>query len=501
LAQDPAAFRRYQLAILGVANLTSKMTATDGSTYVAIPGVGFLTHPIVDALTQLMGASYSLNPTGFGGTLSSANVVFPLSQGVKPDLAPIIVVPAKEIDRMFMELGQNHPAYAQLSHDVNGLTTNTLGPIAMNTSVLEQMIPNAFLYKMGNALSDNGNAYNNALMMTMANLAVQQSEQEQKWLNGGSKGPAPQIFPAPNSSPGVVSAFYAKLRVQTRSAAIVNAIVALVSPIGSTLTVQDFGLRKDLTDDINKYGSVKGHAHFAEMHPFASPFAVGQSTVTQGANLPETVQAMNWVSSRQPEIKANPALLWFMPQQKAAPYAQAAYLQQIGDGLRDRKTPAQFLSDIYTAQGDQVYYYYYAQHAAAITAAGSNAQAKNAEYTKWDAQLQTMQRVMPLWWQSFNSNTRASQSAATITGLGKAFANGTAPAGKQTTYVKALYDAYLNTEQQYVKAGASANYATAQSAVVKTWKAWVDTVAVQQPELAPIITSVFRNALASTNPT
>jgi hypothetical protein len=52
-----------------------------------------------------------------------------------------------------------------------------------------------------------------------------------------------------------------------------------------------------------------------------------------------------------------------------------------------------------------------------------------------------------------------------------------------------------------MQAGSASNYSTAQSQIRDAWIAQVDQIAQQEPALAPIISSVFRDSLTYTNET
>jgi hypothetical protein len=512
---DPGAFRRYQLSIMGASNLTSKMQDSSGNNYIAIPGAGFLTRPIVDALTMLAGTSYGVNPTGFGGTLSSANVVFPTSQGERPDVSPVVIVPLEALDGRMLSLGRDFPSIEPAAKDVNNLTTAALGSEAMAESTLEQVVPNSVATKFGEALTGTGTSFHSALLLTLANLNVQQDEAYAKWQAAGSKGLPPDIFPADDAPAAVKEAFLAKTRTQTQARSLINSIMALVSPIGSDLTVNDFGLRQDLTNDMNRYGTTDGYTHFAEQHPFATPFTVAESFLpgtsdalnpqpgSNSVELPETVKAMNWVTAHLGELtgpKANPALMWLMPVTKGGAYSQASYLLQIADGLRDRDTPSQFLNALYVAQGDGVYEHYYSQYQSAVAAAGNSPQAKNAAYSRWSTVLNWMSGAYPTWYSSYVSSQKGPNTINTINGLEEAFKNGTAPKGPQTTDVQNMLGWYKDYNAQYVAAGQSADYSTAEKTVVQNWQAFCTKQAAAIPNLAPMITSVWRDALQNTNP-
>jgi hypothetical protein len=505
LADDPAAFMRYYRSIVGVASVAHQMTDGQGNEYISIPGAGFLTHPILDALSMIGVANASLNPTGFGGTLSSANVIFPMSQGVRPDLSPIIIFPSGVLNGMIGGLGKAYPSFSKDALQTQGALNWVVGSDNIDESTLQQIIPNSIAANIIATGLGSSTSFNSTMMNVMQNLDYQHNLAIYKWEADGRRGPQPQIVPDSNASPATQQQFIQRVKNQTRIAFMLKTVLGALSPLGAEVTVNDFGLSQDLNNDINKAvaagkGVDAGYTEFLAKHPDATPYTVSKSTTIQGESLPESEAAQKWVTDNMAKINANPAYLLFMPQSTNQNYDPAVYAEQVADGLRTRDTPSQYLDKLYTAAGDQNYYAAYDIHVANIKAAGSNSAALNTEYSNWDAYVQYLAQQQPIWWSTFSNGQKASDAMQSITQLRTIYAAHEEPDTPMARGIGGILDNLTEYEDQYEAAGQSSDYASAQKQVVDNWQALTAQWATNYPELSPVINSVFRDALYSINP-
>lgn len=505
LAEDPGAFRRYELGIQSAHDLTSKQQDSSGNQYFALPGAGFLDHLTVGAFSMIGVPTASINPTGFGGTLSAANVVFPVSTGVRPDISPVVTIPSQFVYNMFEEFGQKYSALKPITGAASGALFDAIGSQAMSQSVLQQLIPNTTLYRAVETYAGNDNSFTSAMLMTMQNLAYQQNVAMEKWNEGGQRGAMPDIIPPANASSEQLQTFLSRLKNQTRIVFAMRAIIGAVSPVSADVTVNDFGLNAELQTDINNAKSVTGgFQKFLEDNPNATPYTVSKSTVATGAKLPDSQAAIEWVQQNQPLLSQYQyGGMWLMPTTNNDTYSAQAYYEEVASGLRLRDTPQQYLNSLYAANGDQIYYNALVQHESNLTAAGKGTAAENQEYARWDTFMQQLQKTQPIWWAQYNNGQRQSNAQRSINELTDIYSAGTAPATKtaQGQAVGALLAQYQQAEAAYMQAGSASNYSTAQSQIRDAWIAQVDQIAQQEPALAPIISSVFRNALTYENET
>jgi hypothetical protein len=505
LAEDPGAFRRYELGIQSAHDLTAKQQDSSGNQYFALPGAGFLDHLSVGIFSAIGMPTASINPTGFGGTLSAANVVFPTAEGVRPDISPVVTIPSQFVYNMFEEFGQKYSALKPITGAASGALFDAIGSQAMSQSVLQQLIPNTTLYRAVETIAGNDTSFTSAMLMTMQNLAYQQNVAMEKWNEGGQRGAMPDIIPPADASPEQLQSFLSRLKNQTRIVFAMRAIIGAFSPVSADVTVNDFGLNAELQADITSQKSITmGFQKFLEDNPNATPYTVAKSTVTTGAELPDSQAAIEWVQQNQPLLNQYQyGGMWLMPTSNNDTYSAQAYYEEVASGLRVRDTPQQYLNSLYAANGDQIYYNALVQHEANLTAAGNGTAAENQEYARWDTFMQQLQKTQPIWWAQYNNGQRQSNAQRSINELTDIYNAGTAPATKtaQGQAVGALLAQYQQAEAAYMQAGSASNYSTAQSQIRDAWIAQVDQIAQQEPALAPIISSVFRDALTYTNET
>lgn len=505
LAEDPGAFRRYQLAISGVGHINAQMQDSNGNSYLAFPGTGFIGKGVADMMGMHGVMVGGVSPAAFGGSLSSANVIFPLSQGVAPDLGPVAVIPAAQLQTHFLELGKRYPQFAKAANVAASALQYVDGQSSQSESIWEQLIPNTFVQRLVQAYNGDDRTFNSSVMEAYQYLDYQQAQATTKWEKDGSKGPAPSIVPAQTAPASEKQAFIDKVRNYVRALYVARALTGMVSPVSSSVEITNFGFPAKLNDEITKAGSVStGMSNFLLKYPNAVPWTVAESFVPsntdqsqpEGISLSSSQPAMNWIDANQALLNQyGPAALWLMPQLKNAQYSSTVYNEQIAQGLRVKDTPAQFLTALYVAAGDDLYYDGLSVHEAALTAAGNNSTAVNAEYANWDAWVQQVEKQYPVWAENFTSGVRQTNSQQAIRTLTDIFKASDAPKGEQSTLVDALLTQYRTAAAAYQQAGTQSNYSSAQSKVSDGWIAYLDSVSTSVPQLKPIIQSVFKEAL------
>ena len=505
LAEDPGAFRRYQLAIAGVGHLSATMQDGNGNNYIAFPGSGSIGKGVADMMGMHGVMVGNVTPAAFGGSLSSANVIFPLSQGFSPDLGPVAMVPVSQLSTLLPELGKRYPQFAKATNVAASALNYVEGNSSQSESTWEQLVPNAFAFRVIQAYMGDDRAFNSSVMQAYQYLDYQQAEATDKWEKDGKKGPAPEIVPPQTASATVKQDFVNKVRNYFRALYIARAITGMVSPVSSDVEVTNFGFPQKLNDEITKAGSVStGMSNFLLKYPNAVPWTVAQSYVpsntdqTQPLNysLSSSVPAEQWIDANQEKLnKYGPAFLWLMPQLKNAQYSPTVYNEQIAQGLRVKDTPQQFLNALYVAAGDDMYYDGLTVHEAALASAGNNSTAVNAEYDNWDAWVTQLEKQYPVWAENFTSGTKQTNSQQAIQTLTTIFQKGDAPKDEQSSLVEQLIGQYQTAAAAYQQAGTQSDYYSAQSKVADGWVSYLDGLSTSFPQLKPIIQSVFKEAL------
>ena len=329
LAEDPGAFRRYQLAISGIGHLSATMQDSNGNRYIAFPGSGFIGKGTAEIM-GLHGVTVGgVTPAAFGGSSVSANVIFPLSQGFSPDLGPVaMVLPLTQLTTFLPELGQRYPKFAKVTNVAASALNYVEGGSSQSQPIWEQLIPNAFVERMVEAYMGDDRAFNSSVMQAYQYLDYQQAEAIDKWKKDGPRVQPPSIVPAQTAPAAVKQEFVDKVRNYVRALYVARAITGMVSPVSSDVEITNFSFPDKLNAEITKAGSVAdGDVELPAQVPQRR--AVDRGAVlrpfghrpgpARGVLALSSVPAKNWIDANQSLFNQyGPAALWLMPQLKDA---------------------------------------------------------------------------------------------------------------------------------------------------------------------------------------
>ena len=171
----------------------------NGNRYITFPGSGWLGQGAAE-LMGLHGITVgSVPPAQFGGTLSSATIVFPMSSGVTPDVGPLASISAQALGTMFENVGNHFSSFRRPANVlVAGLNALDGHQGSYNQSIMEQLMPNSTIERivqLYEAQHGGDEAFNSSVIQTYQMLAYMQDEATDKWIKDGAKGSPPQIMP------------------------------------------------------------------------------------------------------------------------------------------------------------------------------------------------------------------------------------------------------------------------------------------------------------------
>jgi hypothetical protein len=116
LVEDPGGFRRYQMAISAVSNVANTYADGTGNQYIVFPGSGWLGKGAASAMGLHGLMVGTVAPAMFGGSLSSANVIFPMSNGITPDVGPMGSLAAQTLITQFEHLGKTYASFSPVAN-------------------------------------------------------------------------------------------------------------------------------------------------------------------------------------------------------------------------------------------------------------------------------------------------------------------------------------------------------------------------------------------------
>lgn len=529
LAENPGAFRQYQMGLQAMANIASQHKDANGASVIAFPGAGSMTTGMLKGFSALGWAPTGSVPIVWNGSLSSTNIIAPFAEGIsglRPDLGPVVQIPLAGLKGIFSELG--------MQPEVNAVNA-ALGPIAAGeatpSKAWSMLVPNTFVQRIMEGLDPTllNTYYASSAHQMIAMLDYEQNLAMERWVKGGQKGPKPNLIPDPaiERSGGLNSdqmAFLDRVRNGTRVLAFTKALLGFATPLSPTLSFDKWGLSAELKNDISKSGLSQGLTGFLMKHPDATPFTVWSSdTAAGGAELPATAKSMDWISQNQDFVKAHPdAALYFLPPADSKDaFSQQAYNQELSSHLRTRKTDPGFLQSVYVAEGDHLYFDVLQPIYNTFRAMGGHpgwtqdqakawaADPKNASAllaikpssgltTWWNQTLATVEAQNPTWAANFTGPTRQVAAREAYDGIVKALADPHLPPSPQTPAIRDLVSAYKQVGSA-LPVGDSAYASAQQSAVQKGWREWLDSVKTERPDLSNVITAVFYNLGAPAN--
>lgn len=482
-ADDPGAFRRFQLMISGLHEVGSTERDPNGQSFLRYPGAGFLDGKVSQILGRMGVPVQGSVPVSFSGQLKSLNTIFPFSEGVRPQFGPVVAIPSHLIENMFPELT---PA-------VHGL----IGDQAASGSIYDQLIPNQFVKSVVQDLdpSMRSRSMQNATMNTIQYFAHRQQVAMDKWVADGNdpnSPDAPQIVPRSTTGPEWQT-FLDRVKNQTRITFLFKSLLGAVTPAAPITNVGDWNLRADLRKMIAEEGITAAIPAFLDKHPDAQADTVFLSKSNAGASIPATQVGQDWINKNMGFLHKYPnAGAWFVPQTPAA-FSQGVYNEQMAQHLRMHKSPEQVMNDIYVAAGNNLFYNRlkpeYDRQLAAAKVAGDKTKAAAIQHG-FSLYIQNVIGPQnPVWWDDLNSADRQHNRTQAVQQMQEMFANGDVPDSPQTAVLASM----LRSFQQYQDQLAARRSTGATAAQLKArWQAFVDQVAAKEPTLQPVIQSVFR---------
>jgi len=209
---------------------------------------------------------------------------------------------------------------------------------------------------------------------------------------------------------------------------------------------------------------------------------------------------ISWIDGNQ-KLLNNPAYSsaspYLIPQVADSADALAVENKLLLDHFRSKVTSQQFLTSLYVKQGWQDLASSYAAYQTVLTDArkSNNRQAEYNIGQAWKQITANYGQSNPVWFANYNDPTRPVQSAKVISQFQTMNQKGLLPNTPEGNGIKDLLANY-----QYYHNGLLANTINGQhlpgySTLMDVWYTYVDNLAVSNPRLQSVITSVFRRAV------
>jgi hypothetical protein len=284
----------------------------------------------------------------------------------------------------------------------------------------------------------------------------------------------------------------------------VKALVGLVSPLSPSVSQEDPGFSNEFYDLVKKQGYSKAIDTFiAEHGSNAVSYTVAHTdAATQGASLPYTQKAMDWIDSNNGLVTGPYATgaAFLVPQDPTGGDVQKISNELLKMNLRARRTPQDFMNAIYIAAGNSAQFADKKTYDAMLKTVGNNSQMQQVLQTAWSQHTASMAFWNPVWYNDYASPIRSNTAKLAYADLQQIFAKGLAPDDQQSADVMSLMEAY---EAYQVHSAAVGNSRTASAdsdrkGLQNAWSGFLDKQMNTNPNLAPVIRAVF-SRLPDTN--
>lgn len=494
LADDPAAFRKYQLAIVGAHDYVQHVKDTTGTAHVLLPGLGWLTQESVGLMGRLGLPVVGALPTRFLGNVTSLNTVLPFSEGLYPSWSPFVTIPAK--------------AFEGLDPAMTPVMAKVLGPsINYSNNLWEALVPNTALRNLMSAtlLSTDSRSYQSTMLSTYQAVAHRQEVAMAKWEAEGNSpddANAPHLIPTPDH-PEEWMDFMGKLQNQTRITYIGKALVSAISPLAPSVDIGDFKLKDELSQLIKKNGVALGFSQFLTEHPDATAYTIARSDSPKGQDVAPFAASQKFVE-QHPDLFHNNSpyshvASYFVPADIKGQFDTAAYLEQIAMGMRQRKDVKQFANDFWIAMGNHQFFETdYPVHKAEMDRLKNDPTARAAETANWNSYLTNTLAVRnPVWWEDFQNS--AAKKNTQVTGLQELraiFADGKAPAGAQSSAIQSLLQDWDAHQAEMAQGHAQGWSRDQRDAELSNWAAYTKNLVTESPWMSMVVNRVFKDRTA-----
>jgi hypothetical protein len=323
------------------------------------------------------------------------------------------------------------------------------------------------------------------------------------------------LVPKDGASHSEMEEFLGRLKTQTKSQLFLRAVFGVVSPavIGVPMNENDAskadyafaasgaqGLRDEYKAILNAAdGDVaRASAIWTALHPDLTVYTQSASQATTSrAVMPATKAALTWMNNNLGFIdKYKSVAAFFIPEQSNGdPFSMSAYRAQLEEGLRQRKTPQEFLDGVRVSAAASTYYAVEDQYKADLAAAkasGNDAAATRhrADWLAWSKQFKALHPTFAIKTEGSAANVRDAQNQ--LADLRAMLNHGDVPSGfkEPLSGMLAAYDGYEQYRQAHP--GQDNQSRAAKSSALSMFQDYMTQVVQAYPQIGDLYSGVFR---------
>jgi len=393
--EGPALIRRMQLTYMGLKSAGIVRTDSHGRDWFVYPGSGLLTEALGKVLPGMGALDAGImfqSPTD--QLLPGLN-----SRFGTPSFNPLVTIPMSVVTAM--------------SPEVAPLERSIVGDFTAQRDIIDMVVP-GHLRNLYSAVLADGNSGERMASAQLAAIA---------YLEAHGQG-----LPD-NANADQIDDFLRTVKEHARVVVIAQAFAGFATPGSPSVVIGDdsgtsaFNVldEKDAISDeymtlVRMLGIEDGTARFLELHPKDAPgalvnpiaYTVPKNVSTTGAPLPSTEEALEFYQSNEAYMDAFPnAGPWLLPQRfNSGDRSQYAYDQQTIAGLRNRRTPEEFMRAIKYKEASLEYFTMgeaFDAEIAKATESGNQAEARRLKAER-DAQQLMYRSAHPVFAEELTSS-------------------------------------------------------------------------------------------------
>ena len=506
---SPWTFRQASLISNGLSHMGFIHTdPEDGQEYFVYPGSALTT----DVITHVLGA-FGVNDqvavqADLVGQVSMLNPG--LDRGFLPNYGPLAVVPMDGLKLL-------DPHMTQAINDIEGGN-------ASSSDFLSSIMPTTITRLLDLFPQIDPSQYASAQMSAIQYLEATghglgfTATNQVGTLNAGQKPPktagpykpgdyftqgSDQYVLQPDgkwqdNSPQALTKYLDRVNNWSRIFMVTRAIYGFSGPASPENYFNPSGLSTQLQTLMNEMPYDQAVSTFMAMHPDATPMTVFQSANDVDGFLPATQTAMQFLNANPGLTSKYPlASTYFLPPaDTTGKFDLAAYQEQMAQGLRSQKTPANYWTEIAYQEAANIYYGVESYKDQLV----ANNQVPYAQADQmWTTFSTKFMAANPLFAQMYSDQGEATRIRI-MDQVGAAITEKAAPPGPQTTAIRKLYNAWVAWR------GATTNYGqpnapTSTSDVDVQNQLFAQAVAAfvaKNPGVQPLVQRVIAPELAET---
>jgi len=481
---NPQAFRDFQIIQQGMNNPGFVHTDANGQKYIVYPGLGEMGNAMARGLSALGLTQFTGLPTSITGNTASLLTVLPELK--MPGTSPFVNLALTDLSKKFHWLDK---------------AVNVASGGYPSQNFIDTIIPSSTMRDLFNSMNMDdreSTVYNSKLSAIMAAYY---------------HGDLPTNF---TSLPAFEQQnILTKIEHNAQTNLIVKGLFAFFLPLAPTVSNDYYDknmqtLRSEYLNLLNQTDPTTGAKYTAPaaLNKFiadngerALSYTVARTTSgTSGAYAPLADSTVSWINNNQP-LLTNPnystAAPYLIPQVADSKDALAVENKLLINHFRAKVTSKDFISALYVKQGWQdlsADYTAYQSDMNNLRASGDKQGMYQASQI-WKQITADYGQSNPIWYADYNNPTRVEMAQKAITQFTAMQDKGILAVSPQGKKISEILDNYKQYHADLLANTYNGKHLPGYSAAQDAWYSYMDSLAVSDPQLASVVTGVFRRAV------